>query len=88
MKLFGAVTSVHLDTVVEDKQEYVRSGVSHVVLRVANVTYQWVEATPDDLPSEQWYELLSTGASDVIAADIEKRGDIWTIIGFDNLDIP
>jgi hypothetical protein len=88
MKLFGAVTSVHLDTVVEDRQEYVRSGVSHVVLRVANVTYQWIEATPDDLPSEQWYELLLTEMGDTITADIEKRGDTWTIIDFDNLDIP
>jgi hypothetical protein len=88
MKLFGAATSVHLDTVVEDKQEYVRSGVTHVVLQVTNSTYRWIEATPDDLPSEQWYELLSTKKNDMITADIEKRGDTWTAIGFDNLDIP
>jgi hypothetical protein len=88
MNLFGAVTSVHLDTMVENKQEYVRSGVSHVVLRVTNATYTWIEATPDDLPGDQWYELLSTGTGDTVAADIEKRGDTWTIIGFDNHDIP
>jgi len=88
MKLFGAVTSVQLDTVVEDRQEYVRSGVTHVVLRVANSTYPWIEATPDDLPSEQWYELLSTKIDDMISTDLESRGDIWTIVGFDNLDIP
>jgi len=88
LKLFGAVTSVQLDTIVEDRQEYVRDGVTHVVLRVANGTYPWIEATPDDLPVQQWYELLSTRRDDVIAADIENRGETWTIISFDNLDIP
>jgi hypothetical protein len=88
LQLLGAVTSVHLETKVEDRQEYVRAGVTHVVLRVANSTYQWIEATPDDLPNSQWYELLSTEMDDIIAADIERHGETWTIIGFDNLDIP
>jgi len=88
LKLFGAVTSVQLDTKVEDRLEYVRGGVTHVVLRVANSTYPWIEATPDDLPSSQWIELLSTKRGGIIAAEIEKRGEIWTMIDFDNLDIP
>jgi hypothetical protein len=88
MKLFGAVTYVELDTPVVDKQEYVRDSMTHVVLRVANSTYPWIEATPNDLPSQQWYELLSTKTGDTITANIEKRGDIWTIISFDNLGIP
>jgi len=25
---------------------------------------------------------------ETISADIEKRGDVWTIVGFDNLGIP
>jgi hypothetical protein len=88
MKLFGAVTYVELDTPVVDKQEYVRDSMTHVVLRVANSTYPWIEATPNDLPNQQWYELLSTKIGDTITANIEKRGDIWTIISFDNLGIP
>ena len=87
-KLFGAVTSVRLDTTVEDKQEYVRDGITHVVLRVANSTYSWIEANANDLPSQQWYELLSTKKDDTIIADIEKSGEIWAIVSFDNLDIP
>ncbi len=88
LRLFGAVTSVRLDTTVEDKQEYVRDGLTHVVLRVANSTYPWIEANANDLPSQQWYELLSTKKDDTIIADIEKRGEIWAIVSFDNLDIP
>lgn len=88
LKLFGTVTSVRLDTVVADTQQYVKDGITHVVLRVANSTYPWIEATPDDLPSQQWYELLSTRKDDTIAADIEKRGETWTIISFDDLDFP
>jgi len=88
LRLFGAVTSVRLDTMVEDKQEYVRDGLTHVVLRVANSTYPWIEANADDLPSQQWYELLSTKKDDTIIADIERRGEIWAIVSFDNIDIP
>ena len=88
LRLFGAVTSVRLDTTVEDKQEYVKDGLTHVVLRVANSTYPWIEANADDLPSQQWYELLSTKKDDTVIADIEKRGEIWAIVSFDNLDIP
>jgi len=88
VKLFGAVTYVKLDTTVLDKQEYVRDGTTHVVLNVNNATYPWIETTPNDLTSQQWYELLSTKTSDHISANIEKRGEIWTIVSFDNLSIP
>jgi len=87
-RLFGPVTYVRLNTTVLGKQEYVRDGTTHVVLHVANSTYPWIEATPNDLPSQQWYELLSTKTGDHIAANIEKREEIWTIVNFDNLDIP
>jgi len=87
-RLFGAVTYVRLVTTVLDKQEYVRDGTTHVVLHTENSTYPWIEATSNDLPSQQWYELLSTKASDQITANIEKREEIWTIVSFDNLDIP
>jgi len=88
LELFGAVTSVRLNTMVEDAQGYIKDGVSHVVLRVANSTYRWIEATPNDLPSQQWYELLSTRKGDMIIADIERRGETWAIVGFDNMGIP
>ena len=88
LTLFGAVTSVKLETTVDDKLEYVKDGVTHVVLHVANVTYSWIEASANDLPSQEWYELLSTEKGDSIVADIEKRGDAWTIISFDNRGIP
>jgi len=88
LKLYGAVTAVRLETTVLDRQEYVRDGVTHMVLRVANTTYPLIEATPNDLPSQEWYELPSTAKHDVIAVDIEKRGESWTIIVFDKLSIP
>lgn len=88
LKSFGAVTFVKLDVRVIDRQEYVRDGLTHVVLRVDDVNYPWIEATPNDLPSPQWYELLSTKADDLITAEIEKRGDAWTIVRFDNQNIP
>jgi len=88
LRLFGAVAFVELQTVVESKNEYVRDGVTHVVLQVANNTYPWIEATPNDLTSLQWFELLATQKDDVITAEIEKRGETWTIVGFDNLGIP
>jgi hypothetical protein len=86
--LFGAVTYLRLNTTVSDKQEYVRDGTTHVVLHVSNSTYPWIEATPNDLPSQQWYELLSTKTGDNITASIEKREQIWTITSFNNLNIP
>jgi len=88
IRLFGAVTYVTLDTTVLNKTEYVRDGTTHVVLHVENSTYPWIEATPNDLPSQQWYELLITEKGNHILANIEKREQIWTIVSFDNLDIP
>jgi len=88
LKLFGAVTSVKLETTVDGKLEYVENGATHVVLQVANSTYTWIEATANDLPSQEWYELLSTKKDDTIIADIEKHGEVWRIIGFDNVGIP
>jgi len=87
IRLFGAVTYVTLDTTVLNKTEYVRDGTTHVVLHVANSTYPWIEATSNDLSSQQWYELLITEKGNHILADIEKREEIWTIVSFDNLNI-
>ena len=87
MRLFGAVTFIELDTRVVDKFEYVEDGTTHVVLHVDNSTYPWIEATSKILLSQQWYELLSTESGQRIMANIEKRGDLWIMVYFDNLDI-
>lgn len=87
IKLFGVVTSVELDTTVDNRYEYVVDGTTHVVLHTENNTYPWIEATANDLPRQKWYELLSTEGGHHIMAQIEKRGDTWTIIDFDNLDL-
>jgi len=87
VKLFGVVTFVDLDTMVLDKYEYVVDGTTYVVLHIENSTYPWIEATANDLLRQQWYKLLSSKSGDHILAHIEKRGEVWTIIDFDNLDL-
>jgi len=87
IKLFGVVAFVELDTAVDNRYEYVVDGTTHVVLHTENSTYPWIEATANDLPQRQWYELLSTEKGHHIMARIEKRGEVWTIIDFDNLNV-
>ncbi|MFQ6073834.1 MAG: hypothetical protein ACE5KC_01315, partial [Candidatus Bathyarchaeia archaeon] len=87
VKLFGIVTFVELDTTVANRYEYVVDGTTHVVLQTENSTYPWIEATANDLPRQQWYELLTTETGHHIVAHVEKRGEVWTIIDFDNLDL-
>ena len=76
------------NTEVLSKYEYVKDGTTHIVLNVENSTYPWIEATPKDLPSQQWYELLSTEPRQTITTHIEKHEDLWVMVYFDNLDIP
>ncbi|MEM3055524.1 MAG: hypothetical protein QXM52_07460, partial [Candidatus Bathyarchaeia archaeon] len=59
----------------------------HIVLRLSNETYPWVEATPKDIPTLQWNELMATKTGDNITVQIEKRGDKWVITAFENLNI-
>ena len=87
IELFGVVTFVELEATVLSKYEYVKDGTTHVVLNVDNSTYPWVEATPKDLPSQQWYELLSTQPGQTVVTHIEKHEDLWVMVYFDNLDI-
>jgi len=86
--LFGKITYVELNTTVLNKYEYVKDGTTHIVLNVDNSTYPYIEAKPEDLTSQEWYELLSTEQYDQITARIEKRGEVWTITQYDNLNIP
>lgn len=85
IKLFGATSaSLELNATVLGKYEYVEEGVTHIVLRLDNVTYPWVEATPKTLASNQWNELLATSPADSVNLQLEKRGDKWVIIHFEN----
>jgi hypothetical protein len=88
IKLFGAVTYVGIDSTVISKYEYVEDGTTHIVLWLNNATYQWVEATPKDLPTVQWNELMATQSGNNVTMHIEPRGEKWIIIEFDNLNIP
>jgi hypothetical protein len=88
MKLFGVITYVELNAAVSGKFDYVEEGTTHIVLQLDNNTYPWVEATPKDLPTIQWNELMATKTLDTVTMHIEKREDRWIITYFDNLNIP
>ncbi|MEM3536204.1 MAG: hypothetical protein QXF44_00345 [Candidatus Bathyarchaeia archaeon] len=88
MALFGVVTYVELNATVLDKFDYVEEGTTHIVLQLDNDTYQWVEATPKDLSTTQWNELLATKNLDNVTIHVEKREDKWVMTYFDNLGIP
>ncbi|MEM2104107.1 MAG: hypothetical protein QW717_04375 [Candidatus Bathyarchaeia archaeon] len=87
LKLFGVITYLKVSATVLGKYEYVEDGTTHIVLHLDNATYQWVEATPKDIATLQWNELMATKAGDNIAIQIEKRGDKWVITAFENPSI-
>jgi hypothetical protein len=88
IKLFGVTTYLELNASVLGKYEYVEEGTTHVVLHLDNATYPWVEATPKDVATLQWNELMATESTQSIAARIEKRGDRWMMTYFDNINLP
>ena len=88
LQLFGVVTYVELNATVLGKYEYVEEGTTHIVLQLNNNTYPWVEATPKDIPTIQWNELMTTKKDDNVTMHIEKREDRWMITYFNNLNIP
>ncbi len=85
-KLFGAnvTTDIRVSTTVINSYGYVQDGTTHIVLRLNNTFYPWIEATPKDLSSQQWNELISTQPGQTISAQIEKRGDRWMMLSFSN----
>jgi hypothetical protein len=87
VKLFGVVTYVELNATVLGKYEYVKEGTTHIVLQLDNDTYPWVEATPKDIPTTQWNELLATEKGNFVTVHIEKHEEQWIIIYFDNPNI-
>jgi len=88
MKLFGATTYLTLNVTVLNIYNYVEDGTSHLVLNLANDTYPFVEATPKDVPTDQWNELLATVTPKNVTIYIEKRGNRWIVTYFDNPNIP
>ncbi|MEM3796883.1 MAG: hypothetical protein QXY74_00385 [Candidatus Bathyarchaeia archaeon] len=87
LKLFGIITEIEITAKVLGKYEYVEDGTTHIVLRLDNTTYQWVEATPKDLPALQWNKLMATKNGDTVTMRLEKRGEKWIIIAFENMGI-
>jgi hypothetical protein len=87
VKLFGVVTYVELNATVLGKYEYVKEGTTHIVLQLDNNTYPWVEATPKDVSTTQWNELLATEKDHFVTIHIEKHEEQWIITYFDNLNI-
>jgi hypothetical protein len=87
IKLFGVITYLEVNATIVSKYEYAEDGTTHIVLRLNNETYQWVEATPKDLPTLQWNELMATEPGQNVTMHIERRGDKWIMTYFDNLSI-
>ncbi len=88
IKLFGITTYFELSTTVLGKYDYVEDGTTHMVLRLNSATYPWVEATPKDLTTTQWNELLVTTPANSVTVRIEKRGDKWIMTFFENNNLP
>ncbi len=88
IKLFGVTTYLELSTTVLGKYDYVEDGTTQVVLHLNNATYPWVEATPKDLTTTQWNELLATAPANSVTVRIEKHGDKWIMTYFENINLP
>ena len=87
INLFGTITYLELNSTILDKYEYVEDGTTHMVLRLENDTYPWVETTPKDIPTTQWNELLATEPLQNVTIRIENRENRWVITYFDNPNI-
>lgn len=84
--LFGGnvTTDIEIHANVLDTYEYVEGGLTHLVLRLDNATYPWIEATPQDLLVQQWNQLMSTKPGQAISAHVENRDDRWMMTDFSN----
>ncbi len=90
MQLFGADVDENpeVSATVISRYDYVQVGSTHVVLRLNNGEYPWIEAVAGDLSATQWNELISTQSNNAITARIESQQDRWMITEFDNKNIP
>jgi len=86
INFFGSniTDNIELDATVMNRYEYVQDGSTHIVLRVDSAMYPWLEATPKDLPSSQWNQLISTQTGQTVHVEIQKSYDKWIIVSFSN----
>jgi hypothetical protein len=87
IKLFGSgeETNVELTANVLNSYSYVQDGLTHIVLRLDNTTYPWIEATPTSLSANEWNQLMAVEQGQEIFAVIEKSEDKWIIAQFENI---
>ncbi len=88
INLFGVTTYLELSATVLGKYDYVEDGTTRVVLHLNNSTYPWVEATPKDLTTTQWNELLATAPANSVTVRIENLGGKWIMTYFENGSLP
>jgi hypothetical protein len=84
VSLFGVTTHLEFNATVRGKYDYVEDGTTHIALNLNHTTYPWVEATPQDLSTAQWNELLATAPADNVMVRIEERGEKWVMTNFEN----
>jgi len=86
IKLFGSgeEANVELTAAVLNSYSYVQDGLTHIVLRLDNTTYPWIEATPTSLSVNEWNQLIAVERGQEIFAVIEKSEDKWIIAHFEN----
>ncbi len=86
IKLFGSgeEPTVELTANVLNSYSYVQDGLTHIVLRIDNTTYPWIEATPTSLSVNEWNQLMAVEQGQKIFAFIEKSEDKWIISQFEN----
>jgi hypothetical protein len=82
VKFFTAAANVEVTTAVTAKYTYVEEGTTHIVLRLDDEVYSWVEATPKTLSTAQWRMLMATEPGDTVTVRVEPSGDRWIITGF------
>ena len=84
VNLFGGniPSNTEITAKVLNRYEYVQDGSTHIVLHLDSTTYPWLEATPTDLYSTEWNQLLSTKAGQTIQVQIENRSDKWIMNHF------
>lgn len=87
LKLFGIIAEIEVKAKVLGKYEYVDDGTTHIVLRLDNATYEWVEATPKDLPTVQWNKLMATEKGHTVTVHVERRGEKWIMTAFENPEV-
>lgn len=84
IKLFGG--TVNADSTVNAKVvksfQYVQNGLTHIVLNLNDATYPWIEATPQDLTSTEWNQLMSIVSGQTVTAHLEKQDDRWMMMDF------